>query len=403
MVLSIDPGLPPGERIRLYRRRAGLTQEQCAQLKGCTVSAWRKWESGERQVAAFSDWIEIARILRVRDLYKLTGLPVGELPEDPTEHDTVPAIRAAMLSFDPRLTEDPDVSRLDKAVETAWAIWQERRPFTQIGSMLPGLITEVRATIPLVDGPERDQLLHTASMLYFLARAFTKRVGAQDVSLLAADRAMAAAIKADDLDFRAAAAWNLGMILAEQGHTEVVRELATDAAAELEPTLPDGPVERMSIFGALHLLRAMQFARLGDEHGVVCALETADKVASTLGERNDFRTVFGPTNVGIYRVWLAVELSKPGEAIRTAQRYDVTILPSVERRFSYYVELARAYSIRTEDVAAVHMLLRAEQESAEELRFNVEVRAMVRELLRRENMVTRSELRPLADRIGVLR
>jgi transcriptional regulator with XRE-family HTH domain len=398
----VEPGLPPGERIRLYRRRIGLTQEQCAQLKGCTVSAWRKWESGERQVAAFSDWIEIARILRVRDLYKLTGLPVGELPEEPTEHDTVPAIRAAMVSFDPKLTEPPDVARLDKAVETAWDIWQERRPFTQIGMLLPSLITEVRATIPLIDGPDRDSLLRTASMMYFLTREFTTRVGAQDVSLLAADRAMAAAIKADDLDYRAASAWHVGMILAEQGHTEVVAELATDAIAELEPTLPSAAPARMSIFGALHLLRAVQFARLGDEHGVAQALDVADRVAAKLGDRNDFRTVFGPTNVGIYRVWLAVELSKPGEAIRVAQQYDVTQLPSVERRFSYYVELARAYSIRGEDVAAVHMLLRAELESAEELRFNVDVRAMVRELLRRENALTRADLHPFADRIGVL-
>ncbi|MFL6144867.1 MAG: helix-turn-helix domain-containing protein [Labedaea sp.] len=401
-MVAVEPGLPPGERIRLYRRRIGLTQEQCAQLKGCTVSAWRKWESGERQVAAFSDWIEIARILRVRDLYKLTGLPVGELPEEPTEHDTVPAIRAAMVSFDPKLTEPPDVARLDKAVETAWDIWQERRPFTQIGTLLPGLITEVRATIPLVEGPDRDSLLRTASMMYFLTREFTTRVGAQDVSLLAADRAMAAAIKADDLDYRAASAWHVGMILAEQGHTQVVAELAADAIAELEPTLPSAAPARMSIFGALHLLRAVQFARLGDEHGVAQALDVADRVAAKLGDRNDFRTVFGPTNVGIYRAWLAVELSKPGEAIRVAQQYDVTQLPSVERRFSYYVELARAYSIRGEDVAAVHMLLRAERESAEELRFNVDVRAMVRELLRRENALTRADLHPFADRIGVL-
>jgi transcriptional regulator with XRE-family HTH domain len=398
----MEPGLPPGERIRLYRRRLGLTQEQCAQMKGCTASAWRKWESSERQVVAFSDWMQIARILRVRDLYKLTGLPVGELPEEPAEHDTVPAIREAMVSFDPELAEEPDVKRLDVAVETAWDIWQERQPFTQIGSTLPGLITEVRATIPLVDGPERDSLLRTAVMLYFLTRAFTKRVGAQDVSLLAADRAMAAAIKADDLDYRAASAWNLGMILAEQGHAEVVLKVATDAAARLAPTLPDSAPERMSIYGALHLLCAMQFARLGDEHGAAGALDVADQVAGKLGDRNDFRTVFGPTNVGVHRVWLAVELSKPGEAIRLAQQCDVSALPSVERRFSYHVELARAYSIRGEDLAAVHLLMRAERESAEELRFNVEVRAMVRELLRRENQLTRPDLRPLADRMGIL-
>lgn len=380
----------------------GRTQEQCAQLKGCTVSAWRKWESGERQVASFSDWIEIARILRVRDLYKLTGLPVGEMPEEPGEHDTVPAIRAAILSFNPQLTGEPDVGQLGIAVQTAWDIWQERRPFEQIGTMLPGLLTEARATIPVVDGPDRDRLLRTASMLYFLTRAFTKRVGAHDVSVLCADRAMAAAIKADDLDYRAAAAWNMGMSLAGQGHTEVMAELATDATAMLEPTLGDAPPERMSIYGALHLLRATQFAQLGDEHGVAAALEIADRVAAKTGERNDFRTVFGPTNVGIYRVWLAVELSKPREAIRAAQTCDVSAMPSVERRFSYFVELARAYSIRGEDVAAVHMLQRAEQESGDELRLNRDVKTVVREQLRRENSLTRSELRPIADRIGVL-
>jgi transcriptional regulator with XRE-family HTH domain len=401
-VATTEAGLPPGERIRLYRRRTGRTQEQCAQLKGCTVSAWRKWESGERQVASFSDWIQIARILRVKDLYKLTGLPVGEMPEEPTEHDTVPAIRAAMVSFDPQLSSEPDVQRLNSAVETAWNIWQERRPFRQIGMMLPGLITEARATIPVVDGQERDHLLRTLAKLYFLARAFTKRVGAHDVSMLSADRAMAAAIKADDLDYRAAAAWNMGMMLANQGHTEVVAELATDVTNVLEPTLADATPQRMSIYGALHLLRAVQFARLGDEHGVATALDIADRVATKNGERNDFRTVFGPTNVGIYRVWLAVELSKPREAIRVAQDCDVSTVPSVERRFAYFVELARAYSIRGEDVAAVHMLLRAERESIEELRVNVGVQAVVREQLRRENSLTRAELRPLADRIGVL-
>jgi transcriptional regulator with XRE-family HTH domain len=401
-MVPIDPTLPPGERIWLYRRRAGLTQEQCAQLKGCTVSAWRKWESGERQVAAFSDWIEIARILRVRDLYKLTGLPVGELPDEPAEHESVPSIRVAMTAYAPAISGPPDVARLEREIDSAWNLWQQRRPFALLGAMLPGVITELRATIPLVDGAERQAVLRCASMLYFLVRAFTKRVGAHDVSLLAADRAMSAAVKADDLDCRAAAAWNLGMILCEQGHTEVVAALARDAAAELEPPLSEASPERLSVFGALHLLRAMQFARLGDEHGVVTELDIADRVAAVLGERNDFRTVFGPTNVGIHRVWLAMELSRPGEALRHTQRYDIASMAVVERRFAHYLGLARAYCVRAEDVAAIHMLLKAEQESAEEMRYNVEVRAIVRELLRRETSVIRTELRPLADRIGVL-
>jgi len=58
------------------------------------------------------------------------------------------------------------------------------------------------------------------------------------------------------------------------------------------------------------------------------------------------------------------------------------------------------YGIRMVTVEELK-LTAAEQESAEEMRYNIEVRAMVRELLRRETSVIRPELRPLADRIGV--
>jgi transcriptional regulator with XRE-family HTH domain len=400
---TTDSGLPPGERIRLYRRRAGLTQEQCAQLKGCTVSTWRKWESGERQVAALTDWIEVARILRIRDLYLLTGLPVGDVPDAPAEHAAVPPIRAAMVAFAPQSPGEPNPPRLAGAVDEAWTLWQERRPFLQVGGLLPGLITEVRATIPQVGGADRERVLPVAAMLYFLTRAFTKRVGAQDLSLLAADRALAAAVKMDSLDFRAAAAWNIGMTLADQGHPDVVAALARDAAAELEPTLSNAQPDRISVYGTLHLLRATQLARLGDEHGAYGALEAADKVAAGIGDRNDFRTFFGPTNVAIHRLQVALAMSRPAEALRHAQRYEVGAVPNVERRFSHYVYLARAYGMRNEDVAAMHMLLCAERESPDDLRYNLDVRAVVRDLLRREKPMIRTELRPLAERIGILR
>jgi hypothetical protein len=77
-------------------------------------------------------------------------------------------------------------------------------------------------------------------------------------------------------------------------------------------------------------------------------------------------------------------------------------VPSVDPRLAYWVAPARAYHLRGEDVAAVHLLLRAEHQSAEDMRYNTGVRAMVRELLRHENAVTRADLRPLADRMGIL-
>jgi transcriptional regulator with XRE-family HTH domain len=395
-------GLAPGERIRLFRRRAGLTQEQCAQLKGCTVSAWRKWESGGRQVTAFADWVEIARILGVRDVYKLTGLPAGELPQPPADHEAVPAIRAALFTVNPDLPGPPDVDRLAAAVDRAWTVWQERRSYAEIGALLPALVAELRVTVARVDGAQRERAVRIAVMLYFLVRAFTKRVGAQDLALVVADRASAAAQTLADPGFQAAAAWNLGMTLYPQGHAGVVAALARDAAAELRSRLAQAPPQWWSVVGALHLLRAVQLVRLRDVHAALGELDAAEEIGRRTGDRNDFHIFFGPTNVGIHRAWLALEQTRPAEALRLADQYDVTGAPSVQRRFAHYVILARAYCMRGEDVAAVHMLLRAEQESAWDLRYHADARAVVRDLLRRENSLTRADLGPLAERLGML-
>lgn len=395
-------GLAPGERIRLFRRRAGLTQEQCAQLKGCTVSAWRKWESGGRRVTAFTDWVEIAQILGVRDVYKLTGLPAGELPQPRADHEAVPAIRTALFTFKPDLAGSPDLDRLAVAVDQAWAVWQERRPFAEIGARLPGLVTELRAALARGDRAEREPAAQIAVLLYFLVRAFTKRVNAPDLSLVAADRASTTAQTLADPGFRAAAAWNLGMSLYPQGHAQLVAALARDATAELRSHLAEAPPQWWSVLGALHLLRAVQLVRLGDEHAALGELEAAEEIGQRTGDRNDFRIFFGPTNVGFHRVWLAVEQRRPAEAIRLADQYDVTGTPSVQRRFAHYVTLARAYCMRSEDVAAVHMLLRAERESAWDLRYHADGRAVVHDLLRRESSLTRADLRPLAERLGML-
>jgi transcriptional regulator with XRE-family HTH domain len=398
---SVEPGMTPAERIKLYRRRAGLTQEQAAQLKGCTVSGWRKWESGERQVTSLADWVEIARILRVKDLYRLTGLPVGQLPDEPAEHEMIPPIRSALHAYSPRLDGEPDVSRLARAVEFAWNTWHgSGQRYSRTGPMLPDLITEARATVVALDGPARRDAQRVAANLYLLVRPFAKRVGSLDLALLAADRSMVAADDADDPYYRAAAAWNQAMVLSTRGYPEDAITLARDAVTELE-RLTSEDARRLALLGALHLLLSVQHARLRDERRALDALDFGARAATLTGETNHYRLVFGPTNVDIHRSAVALELSKPAEALRVAERLDVSESPSVERRHAHYLDLARGYAMQRNDLAAVHMLLRADRECPEESRINLVVRATVRDLLTRETPTIRPELRPLAERIGV--
>jgi hypothetical protein len=66
-------------------------------------------------------------------------------------------------------------------------------------------------------------------------------------------------------------------------------------------------------------------------------------IAERLGEdRNDFWTVFGPTNVGIHRASVAVELGDAGRAVEQARAIDPSQLPSLERRAHHLLDLVRA-------------------------------------------------------------
>lgn len=401
MVLEIEPGMTPAERIKLFRRRAGLTQEQAAQLKGCTASAWRKWESGERQVTSLSDWIEIARILRIRDLYRLTGLPVGDLPDEPAEHETVGPIRLAMHSYVAREDTPVDLGALGRSIEFAWGTWHgSGNRYSQTGPMLPQLVRDARRAVAAADGDDRREALRRSADLWHLVRAYGKRIGAADLAMLAADRAGAAAESADDPLYRAAAAWNMANVLSAQGHVEESASLCSDAIRDLQHVDDQDP-ERIALLGALHLLLAIQESRLRGERPALSALGVAERAAAVTGETTLHHMYFGPTNVGIHRAAVALELSRPGEALRAAEHVDITQSPSVERRHSHYVDMARGYAIGKEDVAALHMLLRADRECPEESRLNVLYRALVRDLLQRESPTTRPELRPLAERIGV--
>jgi transcriptional regulator with XRE-family HTH domain len=393
--------MTPAQRIKLFRRRAGLTQEQAAQLKGCTVSGWRKWESGERQVNSLADWIEIARILRVRDLYKLTGLPVGNLPDEPAEHESIPPIRAALHAYAPRLDGEPDLDRIAAAVRFGWDSWHTSPyRYASTGPLLPSLIAEIRATLATIDVTQRRTAHRIAVDGYLLVRAYTKRIGALDLAAVAADRAATAADIADDPEYRAAAAWNTAMVLSVQGHTTDAALLCREAIADLERVAGQRS-ERISLIGSLNLLVAVQEARLREEHRALEALAAASRAAGVTGETNHHRLVFGPVNVGIHHGAVCLELSRPSEALRLAEHLDVTSAVSVERRHSHYLDLARSYAIRREDLAATHMLIRADRECPEESRFNVTLRGVVRDLLTRETPTTRPDLRPLAARIGV--
>jgi hypothetical protein len=159
-----------------------------------------------------------------------------------------------------------------------------------------------------------------------------------------------------------------------------------------------GDPQAMSLWGGLTLQRAVVAARIGDPDTAYDQLERAKQMAGRLGEgRNDYNTEFGPANVGLQEVAIAVDLGDAGRALRAAAAVDTTGL-SAERQGRLLIEMARAHAQRRQADEAVSTLLRAEQITPELVRGHVLVRQLVADLLTMQNPPS-AELHDLARRL----
>ena len=176
-------------------------------------------------------------------------------------------------------------------------------------------------------------------------------------------------------------------------------------AARPMPTGRRHDQPQLSRTKSLLLTKAIIAGRKNDRATADQLIREAEVAARRLGEdRNDFWTIFGPTNVAIHAVSVDVELGDPAAGLRKASSIDLSRLSPelVERRVYHMVDLARSYAQQRNDAAAVLTLLEAERTAPEEVRYHVIVPEMLRDLLKRERRAATPGLRPLAARIGVL-
>jgi transcriptional regulator with XRE-family HTH domain len=400
------PDIPIGERVRFYREAQHKTQAVVAGLAGITDDYLSQIERGLK-TPTIALLHRIARILGVP-----TSALLGEPPLDSDEPGppAIPAIHGALLAYSPpRPDTDPtDLGRLRQRVNAAWVSWQSSPTrYTTTGYVLPDLILDVEHATRLFDGwdemAKRREAFQVAADLYFLLRTFCKRVGRLDLSLLVADRAARAAEIADDPLRIVAAKWNLGHVLLAGNQLEGAADITMRAAEELKPRLADDDPRFAAMYGALHLVAAMAAVRNGDPWiGRDRLREQARPAAERAGEGNVFWTAFGPTNVGLHAISLEMEAGEAAEALRLADRIDPSRSPSIERRATFLLELARCYEQRREDPAILLHLLSAEREAPEDMRYNLLARELVRGLVKRARPSYAAQARGIATRIGLL-
>jgi tetratricopeptide (TPR) repeat protein len=241
------------------------------------------------------------------------------------------------------------------------------------------------------------------SDIYQAVSAMMGKLGEADAAWIAADRAAFIAESQRDPLALAASLFRMAHVFLSLGQLAQAQKVAQSAAESLEErAATDASPEVLSLWGAFHLVLAIAAARDNDRAQAHEHLRLAQEIADRIGEdRNDFGTEFGPTNVALHAVGVAVELGDAGEAIDLSRSIDQERL-SAERQARYLLDLAQAHAMRRQIGEALHCLEQAERITPEQTRSHRVAREVARELIQLSGTRPRPEIRQLAERFGVV-
>jgi transcriptional regulator with XRE-family HTH domain len=377
-----------------------------AGLVGRSESWLSQVERGKRGIDSHAVLTRLAAVLRV-DVEEITG-PAGDgNGEGRRVYEPAEAIERAMMRYDAaraftgvHAVQAPgSTAHLLGMARSAYRDYQATR-YEDAGRLLPALITEAGNAAHA--GSEEG--LSARAIVYDTAAALLIRVGKPALAWAASDRAMNAAALSGRPVLAAVAAWRLSYVITGRRHPQEGLDLAMTAATAMEPVMRSPSPEMLSVYGALHLAAATAAAAVYDRVTASALLDKARGIAGQTGNGNHMGTAFGPVNVAIHAIATALQFGDAKTAAETGEALELSALPAgcTGRRAQLHLNLARAYSMRKQDAAAVNLLLTAERISPQLVRYDTRTHDVLAALLRREHQPSTPELRPLARRAGVI-
>jgi hypothetical protein len=308
------------------------------------------------------------------------------------------AARRATASWDDRA---PDLPALRAVIDRAMQV-SLSSDYGALEQLLPTLIGCVEAATVQPGGDERAAQV-AGSDVYAVAGWTLIKADSPVGAWIAAQRAVQAAEHVGDVLRIAAATRCLAEVHMRAKNLEESTRTALLAAVQLESAPPDARLIAVSLRGAAFLSAAAASARRGDSREAHAALKAATVCSAELGQdRSDLATVFGPTNVAIHQVAIAIELGDAQGAIChiPAVQFDQMPKQLTERRARFLIDVARSFAHVRDDAAAIDALLQAETIAPDELRHHRLTHELVTQLLARESRT--SDLRALATRCNLL-
>lgn len=389
-----------GRKIAAERRRRGLSQPELARMVDRSVAWVSQVERGVRKIDRMSVLETLATALDIPLAELAAEAPVvAAVTEEPPGAGELRLVLSGAHVLRAILGggRAPAVRTLRTRAGKVWEL-THAGSYSELTGLLRGLVPDLEASARLVREDQRAGVFGLMATTYQACSAALAKLGEPDVAWVAADRAMAAAERAGDPLLVAAGAFRLVFVFIAARHYGQAEETARTAADALRPLAEEGNPQAMSLWGGLTLQRAVIAARVNDAHTAYSQLEETARIASELGEgRNDYNTEFGPANVALYEIAIAVELGDAGRALRVAATVDTCGL-SAERRARMLLDVARAHAQRRQVTEAVTALREAEDITPEQVRGHELARQLVADLLTMHDPPS-GELRGLAGRL----
>ncbi|MGH3445992.1 MAG: helix-turn-helix domain-containing protein [Nocardioidaceae bacterium] len=400
-----------GERIAFHRKKLGLSQVEFAAKVDRSESWVSQVERGVRPVDRLSVLQTVANVLGVSTA-ELRGTRDETPVEEPAERPEAYEELRLALTGHPALSHlfgtdtsgnPPDTEQLSARHEGIWAMLHDSR-YSELAPALAELIPALEHASRAGD-TEADQVRarRLLSDTYQVTAAMLARTSENDAAWVAADRAAFVAERLDEPLVVAAGLFRMAHVFLSLRQLRQAQWVAETASRALEPPAGDDvDVRVLSLYGAFQLVLSVVAAQENERTQARERLAKAQHVAERIGEdRNDFGTEFGPTNVAVHAVSIAVDLGDAGTALERAGQVDITGL-SPERQARFLVDIARAQAMRRQIGDALRSLERAEQIAPEQARDLKTAREVARDLVQLAGARTQPELRDLAERLDAL-
>jgi tetratricopeptide (TPR) repeat protein len=277
--------------------------------------------------------------------------------------------------------ETVDLDELHEAVDELWRL-SHSAEYDELGPRLIDLIPRLEAATRAVRGESRQVVCTMLARTYHACSAALVKLGELAAAWVAADRAISAAEQSGDLLLMAESAFRQTLMFQASRQYDHAERTTVTAIQALKPLIEDenSSPGALSITGVLHLQLAVIAARQHQRERAFEQLRAARSLADRLGrDRNDYNTEFGPTNVALHEVAVAVDLGDPDTALQAAAGIDASGLSS-ERRGRLLIDVTRAHLARRENEDAIRALLEAERVAPGQTGHHRLVRNLLRDL-----------------------